>query len=426
MRHMLTVFIYELRRNGLRKGFLFTTLGLPLIGFLLFFGVQLLSGRANEEAVRDLEEQLNFKDEYTVGYVDLSGLFTGTGSLARSFVRFETEDAAHAALDAGQVDMYYIFTEDYAETGEVYQVIPTLSLNQIDQSPVTQLVFSEFVDEIEPMLALRLRYPSNIQRIEFSRITVTEPAEGATPTDDGVTRDEGRDFILVYGFAIIFMFALFGTNGYLMQSVIEEKETRLIEILVSSVRPIELLAGKILALGVLGIIQIVIWIISIFALTQIASSIAQLPSALSFLNSIDITPGMFLLLLAYFVLGYLFYAAVFGGIGAISASMSEGPNLAAIFTVPLWLPFLFLTMFINTPNATLPVVLSIIPFTSPLSMVMRMSITTVPFFQVALSLLLLAVTDVFMIWAAGRLFRVQSLLAGQVPRLRDLPALIRG
>lgn len=419
MRNTWNVFIYELRRNGLRKGFLFTTLGLPVIAFLLFFGVQLLSGRANEEAVRNLEEQLNFKGQYTVGYVDLSGLFTGTGSLARSYVRFETEDAAQAALDAGQVDMYYIFMEDYADTGAVYQVIPTLSLTQIDQEPVIQLVFSEFVDEIDPMLALRLRYPSNLQRVEFSRTLPTE-------ADDGVTRDEGRDFILVYGFAIIFMFALFGTNGYLMQSVIEEKETRLIEILVSSVRPIELLAGKILALGLLGIVQIVVWIVAIFMLTQLASGIAELPSALGFLSGIDITPGMFLLLLAYFIFGYLFYAAVFGGIGAISASLSEGPSLAAIFTVPLWLPFLFLTMFINTPNATMPVILSIIPFTSPLSMVMRMSITTVPFFQVALSLLLLAVTDVFMIWAAGRLFRVQSLLAGQVPRLRDLPGLIRG
>src|SRR5690606_16029283 len=128
----------------------------------------------------------------------------------------------------------------------------------------------------------------------------------------------------------------------------------------------------------------------------------------------------------YFVLGYLFFAAVYGAVGAISTSLQNGPNYAAIFSMPLILPFLMLTVFAETPNATIPVALSIFPLTSPISMIIRLVVTDVPFIELAVSILLLALADVFMIWLAGRFFRAQSLVAGQVPKLKDFAKLIFG
>src|SRR6185295_11530383 len=132
-------------------------------------------------------------------------------------------------------------------------------------------------------------------------------------------------------------------------------------------------------------------------------------------------PGKLVLLLLYFAAGYLFFAGAYGMIGAISNSMQEGPQFAVVFTLPAVLPLYFLGIFISSPDGTLPVILSLIPITAPLAMVMRISVTTVPAWQIILSLALLVILDVVIIWLAGRLFRVQNLLAGQTPKWRDLP-----
>jgi ABC-2 type transport system permease protein len=132
------------------------------------------------------------------------------------------------------------------------------------------------------------------------------------------------------------------------------------------------------------------------------------------------------LLLVYFVLSYFLFAALYSIIGAMSNSLREGPQYAVIFTIPAALPLYFISVFITTPDAALPVIMSIIPITAPLAMTQRLVISTVPFWQIAVSLVLLALSVIVVMWMAGRLFRVQVLLAGQLPKLRELPRLLRG
>jgi ABC-2 type transport system permease protein len=218
--------------------------------------------------------------------------------------------------------------------------------------------------------------------------------------------------------------SVFLTNGYLMQTVVEEKETRLIEILVSTMRPTQLLAGKILAFGLMGLLQIVVWVGSVFLIGKLVAG--DVMSPLAAFAFISLTADKILTLLLYFVFGYLFFAAGYGMVGAISNSMQEGPQFAVIFTLPAVIPFYFLAVFITTPDAPLPTILSMIPITAPLAMVMRVTLTHVPLWQIVLSLGLLIILDIVMIWLAGRIFRVQTLLAGQTPKLRDIPRLLRG
>ncbi|MDX1995083.1 MAG: ABC transporter permease [bacterium] len=417
--HMRRVFAYELRRNFQRRGFLFTAFGLPIIAFVLFFVVQTLTQRANEQAVEDLTEQAqeDFGAIQNAGYVDESGFFEQTDAVASAIRRYDSEAEAQAAMDSGEIDLYYIIQPDYLETGNVTAVIPEFSvslLNVVDE-PVRQLFFSQFAENVDPAVLNRLQTPTTVQEITFDR-----------DAESGQARNEDSDFVLVYGFAIIFTMALFGTNGYLMQSVIEEKETRLVEILVTSVRPLALLGGKILALGVLGIVQVVAWLGTIFVLSSLASQITDSSSPLLFLQGLNVDVGTILLLLVYFIVGYVFFAAVFAMIGALSVSLTEGPSYATLFTLPLFLPFLFLTAFIDAPNSTGPLVLSLAPVTSLLSMPMRLAVIDVPLWQIGLSVGIMVLVDIFMIWMAGRLFRFQTLLAGSVPKLKDLPALIRG
>ncbi|MCL4256605.1 MAG: ABC transporter permease, partial [Anaerolineae bacterium] len=240
-----------------------------------------------------------------------------------------------------------------------------------------------------------------------------------TEADARVVNEEDNNSAVTI-FAIIFVLALFGTNGYLMQTVIEEKETRLIEILLSSLTPLALLTGKILALGVLGLLQLVIYVGVLLIGMQLFGG------DLSFLSAINLSAGTIIILVIYFVLGYLFFAAAFGAVGAISTSITEGPALATVFILPAMLPFLISSTFAQDPNGGVAVFMSLFPITSPMAMVMRTSVTDVPVGELILSIGILTVTVVGMLWFAARLFRQHTLLAGAGFKLRDIPRLVFG
>lgn len=417
--HTLQVFLYELRRNLRRKGFLFTTFGIPLIAYVLFFGYQLITNltRQDDEPHDTTQEILSssqFENIRSAGYVDLTGMFSSPNArMSEVLTAYPDEDAARAALEAEVIDVYYIIPADYAETGDVVLVMPRFSMGQTTTGPIRQLILSHLAQGLDQDQFNRLVNPANFREINLQR-----DATGAQETNFGA------DFAVVYVFAIALMIGVFTTNGYLMQTIIEEKETRLIEILISGMRPTQLLAGKILAMGLLGLLQIVVWIGALLLLAHIAAGSA-LPLLMSIAN-ISLPPDKVALLLLYFILGYLFFAGAYGMVSAISTSMQEGPQYAVIFTLPAVIPLYFLGIFIATPDAAMPVILSLFPVTSPLAMVMRISITTVPAWQILLSLALLVAMDAVMIWLAGRMFRVNTLLAGQTPKLRDIPKLLRG
>ncbi len=420
LRHIGHVFFYELRRNFRRKGYLFTTFGIPLIGFAIYFGYQFINNvnSRNQPPTPVPSEALSstadlFKSINKAGYVDLSGQFADPGTLKSRLTRYDDEAAAQADLSTGKIDVYYVIAADYLQTGDVTLVMPRLNLGQTSAGPVRRLVLGALAKGLDADLFNRLVDPLNMHENNLQR-----DASGQTQSNFG------SDFVVAYLFAILLMLAVFTTNGYMMQTVIEEKETRLIEILISSMRPTQLLTGKILALGLLGLVQILVWLAAIVVLGKVAAGDAV--NALSALANLSLTPVQLFIFLLYFVFGYLFFAAAYGIVGAISTSMQEGPQFAVFFTLPAAIPLYFISLFTTSPDAPLPVILSLIPITAPLSMVMRISITTVPAWQITLSLVLLIALDLVMIWLAGRVFRVQTLLAGQAPRLRDIPRYLRG
>jgi ABC-2 type transport system permease protein len=414
MTNLLTVFRYELTRGLRRRGYLFTTFGIPLIALVLMLGydfVQSLQQPAEEDSISALLSELNLQGVRQAGIVDEAGVFPPPNPpLNDFFVPFETVDEALVALNEGIVDVFYVVAPDYFETGDVTLYLPMLALDRVSSRPVEQLFYTTLARDIDPSLLNRLRLP-----IEFERFNLT--------IANGTQQNADSDFLMLYLFAITFLLGVFMTNGYLLQSVIEEKENRVIEILITSVRPTELLSGKVLAFSVMGLLQIVTWGVGLglmFALAQQLEAFRNLAVVSGLRIPVEQLPVMAL----YFIGGYLWFAAIFGAVGAISTSMREGPSYAAIFTLPAAVPFYFFTLFQATPNGPLPVFLSIFPLTSPISMMMRLSVTAVPAEQVILSLGLLFVSAVGMMWVAGRLFRVQALLAGSVPKLRDIPKLI--
>lgn len=433
MKHLLTVFLYELRRGLRRKGYLFATIGLPLILIVIGAVIIAVTGLNDPEtALARGSEQINAVVEQFVpdartryGFVDESGLLA-QAALPEGYTLYPDETAARDALNTGAISAYYRIPADYLDSGEVTLVQPELQIGAVASQPAVYVLGRALAERAagssaDADLILRLQDPSHYQ---ITNLALRVPTTATTPDAEGF----GANFILIYVFALILLLSLFVTNGYLLQSVIEEKETRLIEILVASVRPLHLIAGKIAAYGILGLLQIAVWIGFALAALRLSSgeNLQRSISIFAELAQVRLPVELLLLLVVYFVLGYLMFAGLYGVVGAISNSMKEGPQYAVIFTLPAVTPLYFLVTFAEQPDAPLPIVLSLFPLTSPLAMTQRLIISPVPTWQILLSIGLLLLAVVGAIWLAGRAFRVQTLLAGSPPRLRDLPALLRG
>lgn len=458
MNNIWRVFRFEFIRNFKRRGYLFTTFALPLILIALLTGWQAISGdnlatdvvsadrailsgdldsfdsgdgstadssstdNATGDDSTDSEEfetldgeelidQLNFSTEGKIGFVDASGLFAND-TANENIVRYESIDEGVVAVENGTLDMLYFISESYAEDGAIQVYVPSMSLDTLDTVGLDELVFAQIdFDKIDPLMLMRLRFPTNY----------TEARINAS-TDSTRESNEDNDFGIVYGYGMIFIFAVFTTSGYLMQSIIEEKESRLIEVLISTVRPTQLLAGKMLGLGFLGLLQLAIWIAFVVGFVLSQPDIQTLIEP--FLSTLSITNQTLLILAAYFILGYGMFASAFVGVGAISRSLQEGPQFTVVIIMPAMIPFFLMEQFISDPNGTAATIMSIFPVTSPLAMPMRALVTDVPVGELVLSLGLSVLFVGFILWIAGRLFRVQTLLSGTLPKIRDIPKLL--
>lgn len=415
IRNIFQVFLYELQRNIRRKGYIFTTFLIPALLFagILFFNLIATEDNNSEPVVDPNDIVSQFEEINIAGVVDLANIIDQVPeSLAERMLKLPDVETARSALESGTIDIFYVIQPNYLETGEVVLHMPGLQLNLLNDQPIELLIEKTLAGNLDSQLLRRIRNAASFQEFNLQR-------DAETDTE----AREDADFLMVYVFTIAFLMSLFMTNGYLMSSVIEEKENRLIEILMSTLRPFELLSGKILAMGVLGLLQMVIWFVSMFIALQIALALPAF-EAIPVLLNLQIRWHILPILILYFIVGYLFFAALYSAVGAISGSMREGPQYAVIFTLPAVLPFYFFALVLESPNGPLPVFFSMFPITAPIGMLMRLSITDVPAIEIIISLALLTLAALGAMWMAGRLFRVQVLLTGQTPKIGEIIRLI--
>lgn len=424
MKAIARIFSYEIRRQARRRGYLFISIGVPLIALALFFGWRAIDQSQTSKSQGDNAPHIpvnvglpgnNLAAEVrAAGVVNLSPLVLDKGS--GSLIFFDNEADAQAALKQGKIGFYFVIPADYQAKGEAQMYLERLSL--IDSTSYTNALKNLLVNALVAQSSKPLK-PETVTQLQ-TKLNFTPHSVDAT----GANKQSAGDasFGLVYIFALALLFSAFTTSGYLMQSVVEEKESRMIEVILSSVRPAQLLTGKILALGLLGIIQMTLWTGTILIILRVLS---QGLLGLTAIPGLEVSPTQLVLLVVYFLLGYMLFASTYAAIGAIVNSMREGPQIAGFVTLPFAVPLWATAVFATAPNGPVAVVLSLIPFTSPLAMVMRISITTVPVEQLIVSVILLLLLVAFTMWLAGRLFRVNALLSGQMPRLRDLVRLVR-
>lgn len=419
MSKLWIIYAYELQRNIRRKGFLFATIGLPLIALIIMVGFDIYQNVFQDDSGEDSNPlaALTLESLEKAGYVDYSGVFaTVPEHLEAVLEQYPDEASALVALGDNTIDAFLVMPSDYLETGEVVLHVPNLSIMLVvdGESVAEQLVYGTFASGLDELLLRRLSSPVDFQEYDLSK------DDGGNGTSEEVA--DGQ-FFVVYIFTMLFFVSLMLTNTYLMQTVIEERENSLIEIIISAVRPTTLLSGKILAMATLGILQIVVWLSSVGLLVNLAGNLGSYELVFQTLN-IDLRIDLLPLVAVYFVLMYLLFASVFGTIGTVSGSSQEGSQYAGIIIIPTIIPFYFFPLIQSDPNGVIAMVLSIIPITSPVTILMRMVIDSVPIWQVALSLALMLLTVIAGLWMAGRIFRVQTLLSGQKLKPKDLPRLI--
>jgi len=193
----------------------------------------------------------------------------------------------------------------------------------------------------------------------------------------------------------------------MLNSVAKEKENRVMEILMSSVKPKQLMAGKILGLGLIGLLQMVIWFGSGMLLLRLGGTTLNIPP------SLQLPPEVFYWGVPFFILGYLIYATIMAGVGALVPNLKEGTQATFFVILPILVPLLLIGVIIEQPNATLPVILSLIPFTAPNTIMTRLAVSPVPLWQLLFALGSMIITVIFLIRAVSRMFHASLLLTGK-------------
>ena len=233
--------------------------------------------------------------------------------------------------------------------------------------------------------------------------------EGEPVTDLSVV----ASFVLPYIFTLLFVLSIFITSGYLLQSVTEEKENRVVEIVLSSIPALPLMAGKILGLGLAGLTQVVIWVIT--ALIALPLLNAQLAT------NIEITPVTLALAVLYFALGYLAYGAIFAAVGSVAPGSREANQYSSFFGVIAVVPLIFSTVFLTDLNSPIVWVLALFPLTTPATMLQVLALSpTTPWFMVAITLVDLVAFVLIATIACARIFRATLLLYGVRPDVRQM------
>ncbi len=246
--------------------------------------------------------------------------------------------------------------------------------------------------------------------------------------DGGEEND--RDAALVAGFAGAFVLymtlVIYGIQ--VMRAVLEEKTTRIVEVIISAVRPGQLMLGKILGVGAAGLTQLGIWVASGLLLLTFGLPylLALRPEFVEIQNTLELIPqaGGLVLFLVFFVLGYFLFSSLYAAVAAMCSSDEEAQQTQIPVTILLVIPMLALAPIIEDPHGALATWLSLVPFFSPILMFPRF-MAGAPIWQVGVSLLLMVVTIVIVAWVAGRIYRVGILMQGKWPTLPEIVRWVR-
>lgn len=379
-----------------QKSFLFAAFGLPIIGMLFYLLAATVTNNAGGFAGDLARSALEPGQLPPAGFIDRSGLVAVIPQVegGAPLVSYPDEEAARQALTRNEIRAYYIIPADFITSGRVI-FVPSAenSLNDLTHQAVRWLLTVNLVGGDET-LAAHLDDPLQIEPVSLA----PEPQRD---------RDNPLTFLLPYTVTVLFYIVIFGTASHNISSITTEKENRVIEILLTSVAPQKMFTGKILGLGIVGLLQAGVWIGISYLLLRLSDHTFDLPP------EFRLPPTLVAWGLLFFILGYAVYAGLMAGIGALAPNLREAAQAAFVVNTPLLLALILIGLFIEDPDGPLSIAFSLFPLTAPVVMMTRLAATAVPLWQILLAQALLVLTIFGIIRLTTRLFQAQTLLSGQ-------------
>lgn len=398
-----------LNRVG-KKSFLVATILIPLIFPAIITVLIYINKKSTEHA-----------EKKVIHLVDESKLFSPDSSRYRFKVFNGSLEAAKEA---------YQHTDD----------LGLLYIPQIDiRDPKGITLYSAGQPTMEDESSIRGMLSRQVKDLRMERLHIKKSTLDSLNEDvnvrtinvtpDGVEKKSNTMVIYMVGmvFGILMYMFIFIYGAQIMQGIIEEKTSKVVEVIVSSVRPFQLMMGKILGLATVGLLQFLIWIILMTTLTVLSLKFAGVTpqqaamgetgsasNSMQVVSEVMNLPWGYIIFcfLFYFLGGYLIYGALFAAVGSAVDSPAEAQQFMFPVTLPMLISYLSLFIFIlREPNSPVSIWLSIIPFTSPIAMMGRLG-SDVPLWQLILSMLLLIGGFIFTTWVAGRIYRVGILMSG--------------
>lgn len=331
-------------------------------------------------------------------------------------------DSLTALVGQKELDGYLILTDATASEGEAEYRGSNVS-SQADMEVLEQVV-------TEAVLSARLGQ-QGVDRAVVAWAQIPVRMRAVSIRGGEVTDSSGRAaFVLAYVVWMLLYLTILLYGVQVMGAVVEEKTSRVIEVLVSSLRPFQLLAGKVIGVGAVGLFQMSIWGLSAWWLYHERAFVLELfgvPNVGSGEGFVfpEVALDTVAIVLAYFLLGYFLYAAMFAAVAATSNSEAEARQAQLPVVMLLIVPTLLMVGILQEPDGMMAVTLSLIPFCAPIAMPVRWAAVRVPAGEVAASLALLAMMLVLVVWVAARIYRVGILMHGKRPSLADLLRWIR-
>lgn len=436
MRKFLAVVRHEYRKIVLKWTFLIGTLLFPIIGAgfavvpAIIFSIKgeptrIVVVDASQKVAPRLKDNLSAekiaekaKKAAAEQYSNLNAtqeekMKSGASQLASGFVFLDYDangksdsvvrQELNAKAAADEIDAYLLIPSNIESTDARYEFRSRKAGDFVANDTLK--------DALNEAVRSQRLAAANINESTLKSLSANVDFESKSINEKGEEKDGDALFIasLVIGMMIYISLTIYGQ--VIMGAVVEEKETRIAEILFSSARPFELMLGKLVGVGLAGLTQLGIWVGSLVAIFIFLSTQADMSPILSSVPSI--TPVMIVYFFAYFIVGYFTYAAIFALIGSMVTTVQEGGQFAFPPIMVMLVGFYFGFAVIRDPNSSLSFWVSISPFFAPLTMPIRILAETPPLWQIGLSLAINCLTIAALVWLAGRVYRTGMLMYGK-------------
>jgi ABC-2 type transport system permease protein len=422
---IFTIIQHEFQTKVKTKGFIISTLLTPLV-LAAFIVIPVVMTLFSGESERKL------------AVVDYSGKNLGEKIVNIDTSRYSLSnkpvDVLYNKVNNGELDGYLIIPDDFLKTGVA---------NVYSKGGGGLGFISSLESQLNNLYRHEKMMESGLNSELINSIEKDVKLKTVKITKEGTEKDNTVALTIlgwVLGFMIYMMMLMYGT--FVMRGVIEEKANRIVEVINSSAKPFEIMMGKVIGIGLVGLTQVLIWIIFATIILLVGGPLVQhfvnkpetmaqgmamsgASGGISGFVMPSISIWIVIAFIFYFLSGYFIYSTLFAAVGSAVDQESDSQALVMPITMLIIIPMLFISSIISNPDSTLAIVLSIFPFWSPIIMIVRIAATDVPLWQVALSVLLEIGTFLGCVWAASRVYRVGILMYGKKVSFGDLIKWVR-